>query len=165
MQLILSARCSRSLYSSQTTTPHPHTTPPTSQKTSHQDTMQQTQDKHRNTKHPTTPPHQEQDSQEACCLKTQQCTKHTHSHHTPCAPFQHHQPPKEPALRTKPHTPHNTNHANTRTPENTTIMAAPFENPFPDVEFIDIPPLSNPPEPHSGPDMGTKKMVSSLERR
>jgi len=67
-------------------------------------------------------------------------------------------PTRGPALRTKPHTPHNTNHANTRTPENNHTIA--LENPFPGVEFIDIPPSSNPPAPHSGTDMGNQNWLA-----
>lgn len=62
------------------------------------------------------------------------------------------------------HTHHTTQTMPTPEPPNTTTRLH-SGNPFPGVEFIDIPPLSNPPAPHSGTDMGNQKLVSSLERR
>ena len=109
------------------------------------DRVQQTQDKHRNTKPQPQPPTKDDPSQEACCLKTQQCTKHIRCSHPSYDPFQ--QTPK--SLRTKHHNQHNNNHANTPHPTTNHTTRSSSRTCFPGVKFIDIPPLSNPPKQHS----------------
>lgn len=161
MQLILSARCSRSLYSSQTTTPHPQQQHPTHQP--QKDQPGHHASRHRtNTETPSTqPPTPRKGTRRPGGLLPQNPTVHqtySFASHDPCALPTPPTPTRGPALRTKPHTPHNTNHANTRTPENNHTIA--LENPFPSVEFIDIPPSSNPPAPHSGTDMGNQNWLA-----
>ncbi len=147
--------------------PHtPATTPPTKAAR-----PRQTQDKHRNTKNPatqeekqptiTTPTPQGQHHNnrshhppgtEACCLKTQQHAKPYKPHNTTTA-FPTPQQPKGSSccVLTSNNTmqPQPVPHTHHTTPQriNQACMLS-------STEFIDIPPMSNPPVPHSGTDMG-----------
>lgn len=136
-----------------------HSTPHTSPKRTSQDTVPadtgQTP-KHQAPNHQT--PQRDQAARRLVASKPNSAPNIIYRITRPMRPSNTTNPTRGPALRTKPHTPHNTNHANTRTPENNHTIA--LENPFPSVEFIDIPPSSNPPAPHSGTDMGNQNWLA-----
>lgn len=105
----------------------PHTSPKrTSQDTMPADTGQTPKHQAPNPPNPAKGP----GGQEACCLKTQQCTKHYLSHHTTHAPFQHHQPPQEGRHCVLNHTRHTTQTMPTPEPPKTTTRS-PSKTRFP----------------------------------
>lgn len=112
------SRCSRSLYSSQTTTPHPHTTHPHKRAR-----VPRTQEnKHGlSTETPRTPHPPQRQAQHACCLKTQQCaTTWHHKHHH--QPSNHKPPQRKPTAYSPAAPPTAPNPTTTPTPNSARTM-------------------------------------------